>query len=291
MSGEKDMTERKFDITTVIMIVCLVMASVLFFYPRISNIAISHYANREQRKYNEDMSKLSEEEKNEKISELTQVNEELASRYTDLNDPFYLGAKEGDGKIMETRIGDIDPIASIAIPNLNIFLSIYEGTDPEILKYGAGHMKKSSYPIGGLNTHSIITAHTGFHSAKLFTDLDKIKIKDKFYIKNLNGILAYEVVEINTVLPNELQYLKIQKDRDLVTLMTCTPEGLNTHRLLVLGERIPYTPNLIKEYEKGIEDIEKETKKRDIYTALGVIVSITIIFFLTKRVKKRVKND
>lgn len=246
-------------------------------------MVISYISYKKQVEYEEDIKRMSSKEKKNKLEELRKKNEELANNYIDLNDPFYLGKKEGS----ETIVGDsnqlIKPIGSIAIPKQNIFLSIFEGTEDEVLKHGVGYMRESSYPIGGENTHSVLTAHTGLHSSRLFTDLINVKKGEKFFIKNINGIMAYEVKEINIVLPNELKYLSIQSNRDLVTLMTCTPEGINTHRLLVLGERVPYIPDLKNEYEEQIEESKRDTRYYNLLIIIGVIISIIIVYLLLKK--------
>ena len=130
----------------------------------------------------------------------------------------------------------------VHIPKLAVSLPIYHGTEEETLDRGVGHLIGSSLPIGGSSTHAILTGHSGLASQKMFSDLDKLEIGDTFYLEVLNEILAYEVDQINTVLPHDTAYLGLEGGKDLCTLVTCTPFGVNTHRLLIRGHRIAYTP-------------------------------------------------
>jgi sortase A len=129
-------------------------------------------------------------------------------------------------------------IGYIEIPAIQCSMPIYHGTDEAVLQIAAGHIEWSSLPVGGENTHCVISAHRGLPSAKLFTDLDKLVIGDDFIVRVLDEVLTYEVDQIRIVLPNELNDLKIEKEKDYFTLVTCTPYGINTHRLLVRGVRI-----------------------------------------------------
>ena len=131
-------------------------------------------------------------------------------------------------------------MGSIEIPKIHVDLAIYHGTGDEALSSGAGHLRGTSLPVGGENTHAVISGHRGLPSAKLFTDLDQLENGDVFYIHVLNENLEYQVDQIKTVLPTDLDDLEIIPGGDYVTLVTCTPYGVNTHRLLIRGTRIPY---------------------------------------------------
>jgi len=128
----------------------------------------------------------------------------------------------------------------VEIPKIQVNLPIYHGTDAEVLDRGVGHLLGSSLPVGGENTHTILSGHSGMASQKMFTDLEQLTRGDVFYLNVLNETLAYQVTEINTVFPYETDLLGIVPGEDLCTLVTCTPYGVNTHRLLVRGSRIPY---------------------------------------------------
>ena len=126
----------------------------------------------------------------------------------------------------------------ITIPVIHVELPIYHGTSEEVLNIAAGHLKGSSLPVGGANTHSVISAHRGLPSAKLFTDIDQMVVGDTFTITVLDQVLTYQVEQIRIILPEEIENLYIEPEQDMVTLMTCTPYGVNTHRLLIRSKRI-----------------------------------------------------
>ena len=144
----------------------------------------------------------------------------------------------------------------VNIPSINVHLPIYHGTDTKTLEKGIGHLLGSSLPVGGDTTHSILTAHSGMANQKMFSDLPQLKIGDVFYLEVLDETLAYQVDQIKTVLPYDVTYLGIEEGRDLCTLVTCTPFGVNTHRLLVRGTRIPY-----EEAEEIVEETTPEEIK------------------------------
>lgn len=164
----------------------------------------------------------------------------------------------------------------IEIPSINVSLPIGHWTTDEVLATKIGHLYGSSVPIGGTNTHAVLTGHRGLASAKLFTDLDKVAEGDEFYIKALGKTLAYKVNDIQTVLPSEIDALGIEEGRDLVTLVTCTPYGVNTHRLLITGERT----SLITEDEETQESeafVSKSPMPVLFLTALSLIILLIII--------------
>ena len=133
-------------------------------------------------------------------------------------------------------------MAYVDIPKISVYLPVQHGTEAETLERAVGHVVGTSLPVGGSSTHAVLSAHSGMASAKLFSDIDQLTEGDAFYIHVLGNTLAYEVDSINTVLPTDTSLLQIEEGKDLVTLVTCTPFGINTHRLLVRGHRVPYVP-------------------------------------------------
>lgn len=180
---------------------------------------------------------------------------ELAHRY---NDRLSAGAAldafanvpRGTGDLDEggmsykdqLRIDGTDVMARIRIPEIDVDLPIYHGTSDEVLNKGAGHLEGTSLPVGGLGTHSVITAHRGLADATMFTNLNKVGIGDRFTIEVAGQVLTYEIRETRVVHPENTRFLKADPNRDLVTLVTCTPLGINTHRILVTAERVTPTP-------------------------------------------------
>ena len=133
-------------------------------------------------------------------------------------------------------------MAYVDIPKINVYLPIQHGTDADTLERAVGHVVGTSLPVGGSSTHAVLSAHSGMASSKLFSDIDQLTEGDMFYIHVLGEMLAYKVDAIHTVLPADTSLLQIEDDKDYVTLVTCTPFGVNTHRLLVRGRRVSYTP-------------------------------------------------
>ena len=133
-------------------------------------------------------------------------------------------------------------MAYVDISQIGVYLPVQHGTNVETLEKSVGHVVGTSLPVGGSSTHAVLSAHSGMASAKLFSDIDQLELGDNFYVHVLGEVLAYEVDAINTVLPTDTSLLQIEEGKDYVTLVTCTPFGINTHRLLVRGHRVPYTP-------------------------------------------------
>lgn len=130
----------------------------------------------------------------------------------------------------------------VDVPKIGVYLPVEHGTDADTLERAVGHVVGTSLPMGGASTHAVLSAHSGMASSKLFSDIDQLAEGDTFYIHVLGEVLAYQVDAVNTVLPADTSLLQIEGEKDLVTLVTCTPFGVNTHRLLVRGHRVPYTP-------------------------------------------------
>lgn len=180
---------------------------------------------------------------------------ELAHRYNDrltvgaaldpwANVPRGAGEEDGDGMAYkdQLRVDGTDVMARIRIPSIKVDLPIYHGTSDETLKKGAGHLEGTSLPVGGPRTHSVITAHRGLADATMFTNLNKVGVGDRFTIEVMGEVLTYEVRETRVVNPEDTRFLQTQDERDLVTLVTCTPLGINTQRILVTAERVTPTP-------------------------------------------------
>ena len=172
----------------------------------------------------------------------------------------------------------------IEIPKISVKLAIGHGTGSDILEKGVGHIEGTSLPIGGKSTHSVLSAHRGLPSAKLFTDLDEIKINDKFFIYILNEKLAYQVDQINVIEPDEVELLDIVEGEDLVTLLTCTPYGVNTQRLLVRGHRIPYVE---KDVDTEASHHTIADRDKPIYILAAGLIILFIIIMVMGIIKRR----
>ena len=232
------MKKKMFTICTVLL---FLVALCLTLYPLISNYVNQKYASQIHTAYQEVM---------EQVDDAALLRaKELAFAY---NRSIVPGASTEDAYSQEglkaasqnydsqLNVAGNGIMGYVEIPKISVNLPIYHGTENDSLERGIGHLLGSSLPVGGKSTHSILSGHSGMASQKMFTDLEQLTAGDVFYLHVLDETLAYQVVEINTVLPYDTSLLGIVPGEDLCTLVTCTPYGVNTHRLLVRGSRIPY---------------------------------------------------
>lgn len=265
----------------------------IFVYPAVSNRLAERRQAEAIERYEADVTVLEPEEIEEQKARAREYNQNLAE--DELHDPFL----QGDQYVISSGYNDVlnyneDGImAYVEIPCIDVNLPIYHGTSEEVLQKGAGHLAASSLPIGGEGTHSVISAHRGLPSAKLFTDLDEMEIGDVFYIHVLDETLAYQVDQIETVEPDELNSLRVVKGRDLVTLLTCTPYAVNTHRLLVRGTRIPYEE--AREIQEEQEQNALPLWLREYFTSIVVgifflALLITAVLLWRKRSRRKGKK-
>ena len=214
-------------------------------------------------------------------------NEELWSsivRYGSYSKDSVVSAVEEYAQLLD--LTGTGTMGYVHIPKLGVSLPIYHGTEEETLERGVGHLIGSSLPIGGSSTHTILTGHSGLASQKMFSDLDKLENGDTFYLEMLNEVLAYEVDQINIVLPHDTTYLGLEEGKDLCTLVTCTPLGVNTHRLLVRGHRISYTPANtenpaieLAETEESVDSTWEQEYEKGVYLSIGIVALICLILF------------
>ena len=176
-------------------------------------------------------------------------------------------------------------MCTIDIPKIGVYLPVQHGTGVETLERAVGHVVGTSLPVGGAGTHAVLSAHSGMASAKLFTDIDQLVKGDVFYIHVLGEVLAYEVDQIATVLPSDTSLLQIEEDKDYVTLITCMPLGVNTHRLLVRGHRVPYVPELVVENGKTPKAASSWTQHylTGLGIGLGVLAAAGGVCFFARR--------
>ena len=206
-----------------------------------------------------------------------------------LPDSFALAESSGvDPVYMNTlNIAGDEMMGSVEIPKINIKIPIYHTTEEDVLNKGAGHLEGSSLPVGGANTHAVISAHRGLPSASLFTDLDQMKVGDHFLLHVLDETLCYEVDKISVVKPEDTSALAVEDGQDLVTLLTCTPYGVNTHRLLIRGIRTEYVEPEEKDEETPIQQIAKVDPVKIMIIGLVAMVIMIIIVYIVIRRKNR----
>ena len=216
-------------------------------YPFISNMVAQRHASQVVKDYETNVEEM-DEEKIDAMKEAAKKYNEQLSNVVSVDDENE-NNEQGESYADLLNIGE--SLGYITIPKIDVNLPIYNGTSQDVLSKGVGHMEQSSYPLGGVSTHCVLTGHRGLPSAVLFKDLDKLEIGDEFYLHVLDEILAYKVDQIKVVEPNESGDLEIIDGKDYCTLVTCTPYAINSHRLLVRGERTEY---------KGEQD--KQTKNQ-----------------------------
>ena len=282
----------------------IILAAVLFLlalgltlYPVVSNYYNQRHQSQIQTAYREVLEQTD-------TAELKRIREQAAA----YNAAITPGAAEktytqesiiaaSEDYANQLDLGGTGIMGYVVIPRIDVELPIYHGTGSDSLDRGTGHLLGSSLPVGGEGTHTIITGHSGMASQKMFTDLEQLQEGDVFYLRVLDETLAYEVKAVHTVLPHDTTYLGIVPGKDLCTLVTCTPTGINTHRLLVQGSRIPYEP--VQEVEDTVLSPEQKVVSHwedqywlGIRLGLAAMVSIVLLLnvFLYLRKKKPQKG-
>lgn len=264
-------------IITICAVVLFLMALGLTLYPLVSNYVNQKYASEIQTAYQELIQQTDDSVLQEAMQRAIAYNLAITPGTADAySEEALVTAAEDYGNQLDIAGNGI--MGYVEIPKIQVNLPIYHGTDAEVLNRGVGHLLGSSLPVGGENTHTILSGHSGMASQKMFTDLEQLAQGDVFYLNVLNETLAYQVTEINTVLPYETDLLGIVPGEDLCTLVTCTPYGINTHRLLVRGSRIPYEEALtLEEQSVAVEMVESTWEQN---YAKGIIIGVVIALLL-----------
>ncbi|WP_295147550.1 class C sortase [uncultured Peptoniphilus sp.] len=249
-------------------------------YPIISNWYYTVENNNQIVDFKEAVDEMSQAEIDERIDLARAYNETLDP--SKLADPYTDREKKGVenyARMLEAR----EKIGYLDVPKINQQIPVYAGTSEDVLQKACGHLEGTSLPIGGKSTHSVITAHRGLPQVKLFRDLDKMEVGDVFYYTNVKETLAYQVDQILVIEPWNFDPVLVVEGRDYMTLLTCTPYMINSHRLLVRGHRIPYVP----EEKEEAEDKAKFNYKDLIVPGFVILLLIIIIFIYIKRRRRR----
>lgn len=236
---QKQSRKRKWGVVkTGLIVLLMLLALALLTYPYIANYVNERRADSLVQTTDAAAESLDDATVEQMLSAAAAYNQTLLSGHVQLVDPFDAVVQELDDEYESLLdIGD-GIMGTIQIPSIDVSLPIYHSTSSEVLSKGVGHLEGTSLPIGGTGTHTVLTGHTGLSSAKLFSDLSLLEVGDVFYLNVLGETLTYQVDQIKVVLPDELDDLAIDPDQDYCTLITCTPYGVNTHRLLVRGVRV-----------------------------------------------------
>lgn len=261
---------------TILTIVMFLVGGAVFLYPTLSNYLYQKNGTKALTQQTEKISAISPERIAEEKELVKRYNISLFENAVVLTEPFDPDAYPiTDGEYTELLAFD-EVMANIEIPAIDVSLPIYHGTKEETLQIGVGHLENTSLPIGGETTHAVLSAHCGLPSARLFTDLNLLKEGNIFRIHVLDETLTYQVYKIQTVEPEDSSSLFIQEGEDIVTLITCTPYGKNTHRLLVHGRRIE------EKAEAPIEEpkIDKKKTWEDYTNLVATVIAIVFVLLL-----------
>ncbi len=249
--------------------ILLLIGCSIFFYPTISNYVNNITQTRAIIEYQEALSKFHSVDIKAIKDKADRYNEKLTKIQNPLSNPEALKGYKENLDPFKTGI-----MGSLIVEKINVNLPIYHNVNEGVIQVGVGHLPGTSLPVGGKSTHAVISTHRGLPSAKLFTDLNKLKVGDEFIISVLDKNLTYRIKEIITVLPSELNALRIEKGKDYVTMFTCTPYGINSHRLLVKGERV------FKNTKEEKQKVEKKAKRNLIINILKIVTIVGIFSFI-----------
>ena len=275
---------KRIKISTIILILVFLVGLSLLLYPTVSDYWNSLHQSQAIVEYSQEVEKMDQELYEKLWSEAIQYNKTL----TNHPNRFEMTEEEKQKYDKLLNVSGNGIMGYIEIPAIDCFLPIYHGTNEAVLQTSIGHLEGSSLPTGGAGTHCVVSGHRGLPSARLFTDLDKLKEGDRFVLKVLDRTLTYEVDQILTVDPYDLEALAIDPQQDYCTLVTCTPYGINTHRLLVRGRRVED----IAQTQETQAVREKEPVKPAVLISLaaGLAVIIWIIVLLVKARRKNRRN-
>lgn len=277
----------------IIPILIVLFGFVLLSYPFVSNYIFEKSASSTIKSYENKTKTYSQEQKEKAFKEAQEYNRDLNKSVVQLTDPFKV--KKSDGQtIVYNNILNLDHsgiMGYIEIPCISVNLPIYHGTAASVLERGVGHLTASSLPIGGKSTHSVLTGHTGLSSAKLFTDLTEMKKGDLFFIHVLDRTLAYKADQISVVKPEDTKKLQIIHGKDYVTLVTCTPYGVNDHRLLVRGVRTKYVKKDKSSIRPRNNDSQwMKTYKKAILIGLLIVAMLILFGKVIQKTRKKLVN-
>lgn len=290
MEKEEKESGKKSSKKVKILATFLILAGLLvLLYPTISNLFNQWRAEQLSTVYQEVVKEIPDDHFAEELEKARKYNEKLTGE--SVPDVFALREKHDD-PLYDSLLnvtGD-GMMGEVEIPAINVKIPVYHYTTDQVLQQNVGHLAGSSLPVGGKGTHAVLSAHRGLPSAKLFTDLNLLKKGDLFFLRVLNEFMAYEVDQMIEVEPTETASLAIDRDKDLCTLFTCTPYGVNTQRLLVRGHRVDYTPEeMAKKYEEE-KDIRID-KSRLLFHILAGTAGAGLGFLPYLMVRKRRKKN
>lgn len=265
-------------------LILLIIGFGIVGYPHMSNYLNQQNGTKSLDNYQQSVDQLSKDKLAQEWRKAEVYNDNLTGQPA--HDPFVPGSGIAMPQNYYKVLNVEGMMGKLEIPKISVKLPIYHGTSDAVLKRAVGHLEGSTLPIGGVGTHAILTGHTGLTNAKLFTDLTELKKGDQFYITVLKKTLAYQVDQITIIEPEQTEYLRTHKGKDYVTLMTCTPYGVNSHRLLVRGKRVPYQPNQKQKAQKvGLTEEQKRLILAAVITSVLMLILILLTILRNRRSK------
>lgn len=274
-------------VLTATMVLLFITGAVIFFYPFIANAINTYYANQMVETVQKEANDQFLKEKKARLRKEKKAARETATKQVIGLTEDMFDVDESDYRPLSKEDYQKHLIGSVYIPKISVGLPLFDETTDDLLEQGATLLQGTSYPTGGYSTHSVITSHSGLPEKKLFTDLEKLKVGDYFLVNNLDKTMKYEIESIKEVLPTETDDLVIQEGKDMMTLLTCTPYMINTHRLLVTGHRVPYTEDEAKEEISSV----KKSQQKDYYLLLLIILIVFTFFIWWLRNRVLIKDD
>ena len=257
----------------------------LFVYPRLQMVLAARSQTIAIGRYEEGVSGYDAKWKEGELEKARAYNSSLSEAV--FPDPFGTGGTlETAGEYEEILNVEKGMMGILEIPCIDVELPIYHGVGEEVLQKGVGHISQTAFPVGGAGNHTVLSTHRGLPDARLFTDLDELEPGDAFYIRVLGNNLAYEVDQVEVVDPGDVSLLKPEEGKDYVTLLTCTPYGINSHRLLVRGSRVNYVPEVKAQIQKKVVRTEKYT-----VFGIGAAAILVVAAGVAGRIRKRKRKQ
>lgn len=267
-------------VSTIILLFVLIVGLSLLLYPTVSDYWNSFHHSKAIASYVDEVAALDSDSYDALWQQAQEFNQGILTR----KNVYVLSDAEKEEYYSLLDVSGNGIMGYVEIPSIGASLPIYHGTDESILQIGAGHMDWTSLPVGGESTHSVISSHRGLPSARLFTDLDKMAVGDIFMLRVLSEVLTYEVDQILIVKPNQSQALRVTEGADLCTLVTCTPYGINSHRLLIRGHRIENAED-VSELHVTADAIQIKPMLIAPMVALPILLALLIALLMPKKKK------
>ena len=268
-------------LSTIVLLFILFIGLSLLLYPTASDYWNSFHQTRAIATYAENVAKLDNDQYDQLWEDARAYNQALPFR----SNPYYLSEEQKAEYERLLDVSGLGVMGYIEIPEIDVSLPIYHGTEESVLQVAVGHLDWTSLPVGGESTHCVLSGHRGLPSAKLFTNLDKLQTGDIFMLRVLDNVLTYEVDQILIVEPQETGALRIEEGKDYCTLVTCTPYGINTHRLLVRGHRIDNLEE-VKTVRVTADAVQIEPMLVAPMVAIPILLVLLLLLLLPRRRKK-----